>query len=65
MGAADVDSSGVPFTVNVGLSFQIKQVRHIDWATQELARQSMRDCVGSVLSSFEAQVLSEFIIYFD
>jgi len=56
MGAADVDSSGVPFTVNVGLSFQIKQVRHIDWATQELARQSMRDCVGSVLSSFEAQV---------
>jgi hypothetical protein len=48
--------AGLPFTVEVTLKYHGKQQKNMNWQTQELSRQLMRDCVGSVLSHFESEI---------
>lgn len=50
---------GIPFTVNINLSYNVKNLKNIDWFTQELTRQNMRDCVGSILSQFESTTATD------
>lgn len=47
--------AGIPFNVGVNLSYKVKQVKNINWENQELTRQLMRDCVGSLLTHFETE----------
>ena len=51
--------AGIPFTVDIDLSFQIKQIKHTTFETQELTRQLLRDCVGSILTQFESEMSTD------
>lgn len=53
------EAEDVPYTVTLSLKYKIKQMKHATWETQEMARQKLRDCVGSVMSSFEAEMADE------
>lgn len=48
--------AGIPFTIDVGLKFEIKQEKHVTWAEQSAARNAMNHCVTSILSEFKAEM---------
>lgn len=48
--------TGTPFTVNMDFRYHGKQPKNINWQTQEMSRQLMRDCIGSVLTHFESEL---------
>ena len=51
--------AGLPFTVEMSIKYHAKQEKNMNWHTQELSRQLMRDCVGSVLSHFESEMATD------
>lgn len=51
--------AGLPFTVNLNVKYHGKQQKNMNWQTQELSKQLMRDCVGSVLSHFESEMATD------